>query len=96
LGPFGENIWQGNVPDFYSPVPYDYEKYCNDVWMAIDCQDPTLARKLWDPTSGFFTNEYQRIWLDRQQTLMIDHIKDHAKGQVEIEIINFNGSKAEI
>ncbi len=33
---------------------------------------------LWDPTSGFFTYEYQRIWLDRQQTLMIDHIEDHA------------------
>ncbi len=54
LGQFGENIWFGTVPKFLSMGPYDYERYCNDVWKAIDCEDSAQARKLWDPNSGFF------------------------------------------
>ena len=96
LGVFGENIWMGNIPDLNGMTPFEFDRYCMEVWKAIDCEDPSAARKLWDPTSGFWLYEYQRIWIDRQQTLMIDHIEDHAKGQVEIEIINYNGSKAEI
>ena len=96
LGAFGESIWLGTVPDFVFLGPYEFNEYCVEVWKAIDCEDATSARKLWDPASGFWTHQYQRMWIDRQRTLMIDHIEDHAKGQVEIEIINFDGDKSEI
>jgi hypothetical protein len=40
--------------------------------------------------------EWQRIWIERQLRLMLDYIEEHAKGQVLLEIINFDGNKMEI
>ena len=96
LGVLGENLWLGTVPDFATLSSLEYDVYCNGVWMAIDCNDSVQARKLWDPTSGFWTYAYQRMWVERQLSLMIDYVEEHAKGQVEAEIINFNGNKYEI
>ena len=96
LGVFGKNLCLGVVPDFAGLGPIEYDQYCNSVWVAIDCVDPVQARKLWDPASGFWTFAYQRMWIERQLALMVDHVEDHAKGQVEAEIINFNGNKYEI
>ena len=96
LGVLGENLWLVTVPDFVTLSPLEYDAYCNGVWMAIDCNDSVQARKLWDPASGFWTYAYQRMWVERQLSLMIDYVEEHAKGQVEAEIINFNGNKYEI
>ena len=46
---FGENIWMGNIPDLNGMTPYEFDRYCMEVWKAIDCEDPSAARKLWDP-----------------------------------------------
>ena len=96
LGVLGESLWLGIVPDFITLSPQEYDAYCNGVWMAIDCNDSAQARKLWDPASGFWTYAYQRMWVERQLSLMLDYVEEHARGQVEAEIINFNGNKYEI
>ena len=92
---FGER-WLGEVPDFENMEIREYEKYCLDVWRAIDCKDTSYARKLWLPDSGFWTAGWQRIWIERQLKLMMGYIEDHSKGQVELEIINYTGNKMEI
>jgi hypothetical protein len=79
LGQFEESIWLGTVPKLLSMGPYEYERYCNDVWKAIDCEDAALARKLWNPAFGFFTYDWQVTWIERQCSLMVDFIEDHAK-----------------
>jgi hypothetical protein len=89
---FGERLWLGEVPKFEQLATIqEYEAYCVEVWRAIDCKDTSEARKLWPPDSGFWTPGWQRIWIDRQLKLMLGFIEDHAKGQVELEIINFTG-----
>ena len=94
---FGERLWLGEIPKFEQlATVQEYEAYCVDVWKAIDMKDTREARKLWLPDSGFWIPGWQRIWIDRQLKLMLGFIEDHAKGQVELEIINFSGDKMDI
>ena len=37
----------------------------------------------------FLTREWQMTWLKRQATLLVDYIEEHARGQAELEIINY-------
>ncbi len=37
LGVFGENIWMGNIPDLNGMTPFEFDRYCMEVWKAIDC-----------------------------------------------------------
>ena len=93
---FGEQLWLGNIKDFNTMEFREYDLYCTRVWRAIDVKDSSKAIKLWNPASGFWTMEWQRIWIERQLRLMVGYIEEHAKGQVLLEIINFDGNKMEI
>ena len=61
----GEKMWLGNVPDCAALDEFEYTLYCNDVWNAINVNDPTLAWKLWYQNGGFWEVEWQENWLKR-------------------------------
>ena len=93
---FGERLWRGEVQKCEDLNFREYEQYCIEVWRAIDVTDSKYAKQLWEPESGFWTMEWQKIWIERQLKLMLGYIEDHAKGQVQLEIMNFSGDKMEV
>jgi len=98
LDDFGEKLWMGEVP-VVETLTYnsnEFAEYCIDVYHAISVNDHRLALSLFKKGSDFWKKGWQVRWVKRQLQLMIDHIEDHAKGQVEIEIVNFEGDKRNI
>jgi hypothetical protein len=91
----GEMIWNGEIPDIEYFSDEDLLVYCQMVLEAIKLNNVTLAKSL-KKDNEFWTREWQITWLKRQTTLLVDYIEEHARGQAELEIINYTGSKLEI
>jgi hypothetical protein len=92
----GEKMWLGTVPDITDLEDEEYLTYCNKVWNAISADDTALAWKLWPQNCGFWEVEWQTNWITRQSKLMRDYVEDHSKGQMELEMITYNGPDWEL
>ena len=91
----GEMIWNGETPDIEYMSDDDLLIWCTSVLEAIKLDNVVLAKSL-KKSKEFLTREWQMTWLKRQATLLVDYIEEHARGQAELEIINYTGSKLEI
>jgi hypothetical protein len=91
----GEKIWNGEISDIEYMGDDDLKEYCIEVLDCLMINNITLAKSM-KKEKDFWTREWQMIWMARQATLMIDYIEEHAKGQAEIEVVNYSGSKLEI
>ena len=90
---FGEKLWQGqigNVADFTST---ELQEHVLSVYNSLTVTKPKEAKELWKKGSDFFKKSWHVAWLGRQANLMVDYIEDHAEGQAEVEVVNFNGDK---
>ena len=98
LDEFGEKLWMGEAPNVEKLThgSNEFAEYCVEVYHAISINDHRLAKSLFKKGSDFWKKGWQIRWVKRQLQLMIDHIEDHAKGQVEVEIVNFEGDKRNI
>jgi hypothetical protein len=63
------------------------------VYQAIRITLPREAKELIKKDSEFFKKSWHLQWLARQANLMVDQIEDHAKGQAEVEVVNYSGDK---
>jgi hypothetical protein len=89
---FGERLWLGDVPVISDNMnPYDFLHHCDDVMRAIETYDSSEARKLRRDRDVFEDPSWQYDWMMRQLRLMSDYVESHAEGQVEIEMVNYDG-----
>ena len=58
-GRLGEDMWTGSMMKFAEITGDVYSFYCEDVWTAIDINDSTKARHLWNGQSGFWKKSWQ-------------------------------------
>ena len=94
---FGERLWLGTVEVVSDDMdPHEFLDHCRDVMKAIAVEDPSEARKLKRDMDEFEDPEWQWEWMNRQLQLMVDYIESHAKGQAELEVINYSGRLIEI
>ena len=95
---FGEKLWMGEIPvvETLTHGSNEYAQYCIELYHAISINDHRHAKSLFKKGSDFWKKGWQIRWVKRQLQLMIDHIEDHAKGQVEVEIVNYEGEKRNI
>ena len=95
-GSFGEKLWQGDLRNFTLLLGQDFSDYCEEVWDAIELHDSTRAKEYWPTTSGFWTKKFQGKWRKRQYVLLKDHIEEHARGNAEVAVVNFDGDPENI
>ena len=95
-GLFGEKLWQGSLPKIDDLGGDDYNQYCEEVYETVEIKDPTNAWHLWDVQSGFWTKVWQEKWRARQYMLLKDYVEEHARGAVEIEVVNFDGDEEQL
>ena len=95
-GPFGEGLWMGNHPSIDDLWGTDLTDYIQDVWEAIDCKDDAKAWRLWDGASGFWKKSWHKSWRNRQNMLIKDHVEEHSKGAVEMEVVDYEGDTEQL
>ena len=86
----------GNHPDIDNLWGMELTAYIQDVWEAIDCKDDSKAWRLWDGASGFWKKSWHRSWRDRQNMLIKDHVEEHSKGAVEMEVVDYEGDPEQL
>jgi len=95
-GSFGELLWQGDLTDYTILQGQDFSNYCEEVWDAIELHDSTRAKEYWITTSGFWSKRFQGKWRERQYILLKDHIEEHARGNAEVAVVNYDGDPEHI
>ena len=90
---FGEKLWLGEIPELKTMDKKMFGDHVLAVYQAIRITLPREAKELIKKDSEFFKKSWHLQWLARQANLMVDQIEDHAKGQAEVEVVNYSGDK---
>ena len=93
LDVFGEKLWLGEIVDITNLDKKKFGDHVMSVYQAIRITQPREAKELIKKKSEFFKKSWHVQWLARQANLMVDQIEDHAKGQAEVEVVNYSGDK---
>jgi hypothetical protein len=96
LDSFGEKMWQGQIGNVEDFTKSELQNHVLSVYNSLRVTKPKEAKELWKKGSDFFKKSWHVAWLGRQANLMVDHIEDHADGQVVVEVVNFSGDKKAI
>jgi len=89
-GLFGEHIWNGVLDDHTKLTGQEFTAYCEDVWDAVELHDATRAKEYYQVSSGFWAVKFQTRWRRRQYMLLKDYIEEHARGNAEIAVVNYD------
>ena len=87
----GDTIWLGWLPKISLMNGSVYDSYCDSVWNAIDFKDSVKAWHLYDVASGFYNKSWQTRWRKENYLLIKDHVEEHCRGAVELEVANYEG-----